>query len=66
MKLRCNTIIDCPLDESDEALCEKIILSETYNPDAAPNTGIYVDGEYTVVKVTFNFYLSKRISLYFA
>ena len=54
MKLRCNTIIDCPLDESDEALCEKIILSETYNPDAAPNTGMFTNGEYTVVKVPVN------------
>ena len=51
MKLRCNTIVDCPNYESDEANCEKVILSETYNSDAAPNTGELLDGEYTVIKV---------------
>ena len=61
--MRCNTIVDCPFDEGDETNCAKVLLTETYNSDAAPNTGVKIGGEYTVNKVTilhvlFLFYLS--------
>ena len=52
MKARCNTIVDCPKDESDETNCEKVLFTETYNSQAAPNTGKTVNGEYTVNKVS--------------
>ena len=55
MKMRCNTIVDCPLDESDETYCEKVILTETYNSDAAPNTGVKINGDYKVKKVKLSY-----------
>ena len=51
MKMRCNTIVDCPFDEGDETNCAKVLLTETYNSDAAPNTGVKINGDYTVNKV---------------
>ena len=55
MKLRCNSIIDCPYDEGDEAACEKVLLTDTYNKHASPNTAdTNEDGEYIIRKVWLN------------
>ena len=51
MILRCNTIVDCADDEADETDCQKVTLTETYNRDAAPNTGVDINGNYVVNKV---------------
>ena len=65
MKLRCNTIVDCPFDEGDETNCAKVLLTETYNSDAAPNTGVKINGDYTVNKVRKVFH-SPLVSLLFS
>ena len=51
MKLRCNTIVDCPYDEADETYCAKVVFTETYNRYASPNTAATMNNEYVVEKV---------------
>ena len=51
MKLRCNTIVDCPFDEADETECSKVLFTETYNRYASPNTAVTINGQYNVAKV---------------
>ena len=51
MEKRCNTLVDCPFDESDETECAKVLLTETYNKYASPNTAVTKNGVYIVKKV---------------
>ena len=54
MEKRCNTLVDCSLDDSDERECTKVFLTETYNKYASPNTAVTKNGVYSVKKVKKN------------
>ena len=51
MGLRCNTIVECPDDESDEINCNKVLSRETYNSHSPPNTVLNQNGISIMQKV---------------
>ena len=51
MKMRCDSIVDCPNDEADETSCSKVLLSETYNRYLDPISRETVDGKDIIKRV---------------